>query len=167
MLTYADRYWELCGRVSEASMSMIFMRGADSLANAQWSTYDPPHTSTYEALSGGNTQKKQKNEAEGGQRGEGESREETRSRRSRKLVGGYEEGSNGWRQLHAWVAGQEVEVAPSRDEPGEEEVLTALRGWQELLPTHSAFTLEAAEQIIAEVYSQRRSKWWSGVGAGH
>jgi hypothetical protein len=165
MLTYADRYWELCGRVSEASMSMIFMRGADSLANAQWSTYDPPHTSTYESPSGGNTHKKQKNKAEGGQRGE--SREETLSSLSRKLVGGYEEGSNGWRQLHAWVAGQEVEVAPSRDEPGEEEVLTALRGWQELLPTHTAFTLEAAEQIIAEVYSQRRSKWWSGVGAGN
>ena len=162
MLNYADRYWELCGRVYEASMSMIFMRGAEGLANAQWSTYDPPHTSTYEGPSGGNTQK---NEAEGEQRGE--SREETLSRLSRKLVGGYEEASNGWRQLHAWVAGQEVEVAPWRDEPGEEELLTALRGWQELNPPHTAFTLEAAEKIIAAVYSQRRSKWWSGVGAGN
>jgi hypothetical protein len=65
MLTYTDRYWELCGRVSETSISMIFMRGteglgAEGLTNDHWSTYDPPHTSTYEDLSGGNTQKKQK-----------------------------------------------------------------------------------------------------------
>ncbi len=82
-------------------------------------------------------------------------------------MGGYEEGSNGWRQLHAWVVGQEVEVAPTCDETDEEEVLTTLHGWQESLPTHTDFTLETSEQIISKVYSQRRSLWWSGVGAGN
>jgi hypothetical protein len=138
-LARAETHWRWCGEVAQAPLSMIFMH--DSLSNASWSTYPE----------------------DGG--------EGTRQ----KLVGSYGKESNGWRQLYAWVQDQELVVAPpgvvpspAGVAPQEEDLVRALLNWQALVPDalqRGAFSVEAAEAVVAHVYRQEQAKWWASMGA--
>lgn len=138
-LAQADKYWRWCGELDEAPLSMIFMH--DSLANASWSTY-PEGMKDWDGGMGD---------------------------RRVKMVGSYDSENNGWRQLHAWVADQELLVAPPPVQPLEADLVTALRNWRALMPdssTHDTFNVKTAEAVIAHVYREQQAKWWTNTGAG-
>lgn len=139
-LARAETYWRWCGEVVQSPLSMIFMY--DSLSNASWSTYP-----------------------EDGGEGTGQRFD----RAADKLVGSYESENSGWRQLHAWVEGQELVVAPPMAVGAQEEdLVSALRNWRALAPDalkRGAFSVEAAEAVVAHVYRQQQARWWASVGA--
>ena len=142
-------------------MSMVFIQDVScccgrqascqscSLASAEWSTY-----------------------AEIGAGASERTRSQAWSRAAHQGGRVSEEGR--WRRLTAWVSpateaegeGARLAAAP-QTYPAESEVVRALRAYNQSLVRagEGAFTLEAAEKVIGQVYARQLSQWWASKGA--
>jgi hypothetical protein len=140
---------------------MIFMRHIhEGLANAEWSSH-PSDAHAQHAW----RERKRLSPGKGEQVALEEQTEEDYM--TTKLIGPYEKGNNGWRQLHAWVAEQELNLAPPLEELPASHLVAAMRDWQKLVGAElreRAFSVEAAEEVIAHVYRERLANWWVGAG---
>ncbi len=160
-LAQAREWWEWCGKMEESPMSMVFIQDVScccgrqascqscSLASAEWSTY-----------------------AEIGAGASERTRSQAWSRAAHQGGRVSEEGR--WRRLTAWVSpateaegeGARLAAAP-QTYPAESEVVRALRAYNQSLVRagEGAFTLEAAEKVIGQVYARQLSQWWASKGA--
>jgi len=120
-----------------------------SLASAEWSTYADmgPGASEHTRAQAG-----------------------SRAAHAEELVS--DEGA--WRRLTAWVSpaaeeegGRTPLAAAPQTYPTESEVVGALRAYNQSLELvgEGAFTLEAAEKVIRQVYERQLSNWWASKGA--